>query len=368
MTVPTSRALSSREAEGHQHAQGELRRWWNDRFGQVPYIRVMQRVAHLPWEKPGWFQVISGWVVSELIAAGLPPEGRPILVRTRPWAAIARVRTGVGDVWFKESAPSLAFEPALTVHVASRQPDFSPEIIATEGPRMLTLDAGDQLRGLYRRRSRAPSWDDILPRYAELQIKLADDLPGLLGLRVPDKRPATVSTRYPDLVSRFGGHDAQVAAQLILLSTRLDSLAQALQDPLPMTLIHEEVHEANIFVRDGAARLLDWGEAAVSHPFAGVVNTFRDIAFRRRLRHNGRELKRLRAIYLEPWTRFAPVRQLEELFDAGYLLGMLCRVLAWDAVTEGQAPEVRQEYVHNAEVWLDMFRESFEEGVSLGGP
>ena len=328
----------------------------------------MQRVIHPPWEKPGWFQAISGWVVSELIAAGLPPEGRPILVRTRPWAAIARVRTGGRDVWFKESAPSLAFEPALTVHVASRQPDFSPEIVATKGPRMLTLDAGAQLRALYRRRSRAPSWDDILPRYAELQIKLAVDLPRLLGLRVPDKRPATVSTQYPDLVERFGGRDAQVAAQLLLLSPRLDSLVQGLQDPLPMTVIHEEVHEANIFVRDGTARLLDWGEAAVSHPFAGVVNTFRDVAFRRRLRHDGRELMRLRAAYLEPWTRFAPVRQLEELFDAGYLLGMLCRVLAWDAITQGQAPEVRQEYVHNAEVWLDMFRESFEEGVKLGGP
>ena len=328
----------------------------------------MQEVTNPPWEKPGWFQAISGWVVSELIAAGLPPEGRPILVRTRPWAAIARVRTGVGDVWFKESAPSLAFEPALTVHIASRQPDFSPEIVATKGPRMLTLDAGAQLRALYRRRSRAPSWDDILPRYAELQIKLAADLPRLLDLRVPDKRPEMVSTRYPDLVDRFGGRDAKGEAQLLLLSARLDSLAQALQDPLPMTVIHEEVHEANIFVRDGTARLLDWGEASVSHPFAGVVNTFRDIAFRRRLRHDGRELKRLRATYLEPWTRLAPARQIEEQFDAGYLLGMLCRVLAWDAITQGQAPEVRQEYVHNAEVWLDMFGESFEEGVRLGGP
>lgn len=328
----------------------------------------MQRVTHLPWEKRGWFQAVSGWVVSELIAAGLPPEGKPILVRTRPWAAIARVRTGVGDVWFKESAPALAFEPAVTAHIASRQPDFSPEIVATKGPRMLTLDAGVQLRALYRRRSPAPSWDDILPRYAELQIKLATDLPRLLDLGAPDKRPATVSARYPHLVDRFGGRDAQVAAQMFMLSARLDSLAQALQDPLPMTVIHEEVHEASIFVRDGAARLLDWGEAAVSHPFAGVVNTFRDIAFRRRLRHGGRELKRLRAIYLEPWTRFAPARQLVELFDAGYLLGMLCRVLSWEGLTEGQAPEVRQEYVHNAEVWLDMFRESFEKGVRLGGP
>jgi hypothetical protein len=329
---------------------------------------MMQTVIALPWEKPGWFQAISGWVVSELTAAGLPPEGQPILVRTRPWAAIARVRTGAGDVWFKESAPSLAFEPAVTVQIASRQPDFSAEIVATKGPRMLTLDAGEQLRALYRRRAPAPLWDDILPRYAELQIKLAADLPRLLDLGAPDKRPAIVSARYPDLVERFGGHDAQVTRQMLLLSARLDSLAEALHGPLPMTVIHEEVHEASIFVRDGAARLLDWGEAAVSHPFAGVVNTFRDIAFRRRLRHDGRELKRLRAIYLEPWTRFAPARQLEERFNAGYLLGMLCRVLSWEAITEGRAPEVRQEYVHNAEVWLDMFRESFEEGVKLGGP
>jgi hypothetical protein len=328
----------------------------------------MQKVTHQPWEEPGWFRAISGWVVSELIAAGLPPEGGPILVRTRPWAAVARVRTSAGDVWFKESAPSLAFEPALTVHIASRQPDFSPEIVATKGPRMLTLDAGDQLRALYRRRSPAPSWDDILPRYAELQIKLAADVPKLLGLQVPDKRPTIVSTRYPDLVERFGGHDAQAAARLLSLSARLDSLARALGEPLPMTVIHEEVHEASIFVRDGAARLLDWGEAAVSHPFAGIVNTFRDVAFRRRLRHDGRALKRLRATYLEPWTRFAPARQLEEIFDAGYLLGMLCRVLSWETITEEQAPEVRQEYVHNAEVWLAMFRESFEEGVRLGGP
>jgi hypothetical protein len=329
---------------------------------------MMQKVIHLPWEEPGWFQAISGWVVSELIAAGLPPHGVPILVRTRPWAAIARVRTSVGDVWFKESAPSLAFEPAVTVHIASRRPDFSAEIVATKGPRMLTLDAGEQLRALYRRRSPAPLWDDLLPRYAELQIRLTADVPRLLELGAPDKRPATVTARYPDLVERFGGRDADVMAQMLLLSARLDSLAEALHEPLPMTVIHEEVHEASIFVRDGAPRLLDWGEAAVSHPFAGVVNTFRDIAFRRRLRHNGRELKRLRAIYLEPWTRFAPARQLEELFDAGYLLGMLCRVLSWEAITEGRAPEVRQEYVHNAEVWLDMFRESFQEGVRLGGP
>jgi len=45
-------------------------------------------------------------------------------------------------------------------------------------------------------------------------------------------------------------------------------------------------------VRGGRARLLDWGEAAVSHPFAGLVNTLRDFAYRRRLEPEGREMLR----------------------------------------------------------------------------
>ena len=117
----------------------------------------------------------------------------------------------------------------------------------------------------------------------------------------------------------------------------------------------------------GRPRLLDWGEATVSHPFAGLVNTLRDIAFRRRLKPNGREMLRLRSVYLEPWTRFGSPRELSELFDRGYVLGALCRALTWDRVLTGQRAPVRDEYNRNAAVWLDIiFREGIEEGVRLG--
>ena len=75
-------------------------------------------------------------------------------------------------------------------------------------------------------------------------------------------------------------------------------------------------------VRGGRARLLDWGEAAVSHPFAGLVNTLRDFTYRRRLEPEGREMLRLRDIYLEPWSRFAPSGELRETFKQGYLFGV----------------------------------------------
>jgi hypothetical protein len=321
----------------------------------------------LPWAEPGWFDHVESWVRTELARLGVEPRGELELVRAQPWAAVARVATATGDVWFKQPAPSLAFEPALTAAVSRRYPAFTPEVLATKGPWLLTRDAGPQLRAVLKSREPSPSWDELLPRYAELQIALVDDVAELIALGAPDKRPAVVAAAYPELIERVARLWTVDAKRLLALVPEVESLTDSLAGPVPATLIHEEFHEANVFLQAGRARLLDWGEAAVSHPFAGLVNTLRDIAFRRRLKPNGREMLRLRSIYLEPWTRFASTRELEDLFDRGYLLGALCRAMTWDRVLAGQSTAVRNEYGRNAAVWLDMiFREGIEEGVSLG--
>jgi hypothetical protein len=326
----------------------------------------MQSGTPLPWDEPSWFERVEAWVGAELSRVGLKPQGKLELLRTRPWAAVARVATASGDVWFKEAAPALAFEPGLTVAVSRPCPDFTPEVLAVEGTWMLTRDAGPMLRSFRKSGEPAPSWDEILPRYAELQIQLADDLNELLALGAPDKRPAAVSSAYPDLVERIDGAEPWVRERLRTLAPKLELLVEALQGPLRLTVIHEEAHESNLFVRGGHVRLLDWAEASISHPFAGLVNTLRDIAYRRRLKPNGREMLRLRSVYLEPWTRFAPAAELHELFDRGYLLGTVCRAMTWERILAHQPAPVRAEYGRNATVWLDIFREGIEEGVRLG--
>ncbi len=75
---------------------------------------------------------------------------------------------------------------------------------------------------------------------------------------------------------------------------------------------------------------------------------------------------RLRDIYLEPWSRFAPSGELRETFKQGYLLGTVCRALAWDHILSPLPASVRAEYDRNAAVWLDIFREGVEDGVRLG--
>jgi hypothetical protein len=291
------------------------------------------------------------------------------LERTRPWAAVARIETSEGRLWFKEPSPVMGFEPALTAFVAARRPDDAPEVLAWEGSWLLTRHAGPYLRTLLETGgSPLPVWEVIVRRYSELQLAHVGDSEALLALGVPDKRPRALLDEFPRLVRAVRGLEAVPVerARLVALEPALEASVAALEGPLPMTVIHEEVHEANVFVLDGCARFLDWAEGAVAHPFAGVTNTLRDIAYRCRLEPDSPQLLRLRDIYLEPWTSFAPMQELRAAFTHGYLLGMLCRAVTWERLLAGATQAVRDEYDRNAAVWLDLFREGLEDGVRLG--
>ena len=42
---------------------------------------------------------------------------------------------------------------------------------------------------------------------------------------------------------------------------------------IPETIQHDDLHDAQVFVRDGRYLLLDWGDACVSHPFFSLAVT-----------------------------------------------------------------------------------------------
>lgn len=329
----------------------------------------MATAGAVPWDDPGWLDRAAAWTRAELLRRGIEPRGELTLERARPWAAVAWIETSDGRAWFKEPAPVMAFEPALTAFVFERRPDDAPEVVASEESWLLTRDAGPQLRTLLEGgATAAPAWEDILPRYAELQITLVPEVDRLLALGVPDKRPAALIADYPRLVEEVRALEVVQLdrARLASLQSALERSVDVLDGPVPATVIHEEVHEGNVFVRDGHARFLDWGEGAVSHPFAGLTNTLRDIAYRRGLEPDSSEVLGLRDVYLEPWTRFAPLDELRTMFSQGYLLGTLCRAVTWERFLARASQEARDEYDRNAAIWLDILREGLEDGIRLG--
>jgi Phosphotransferase enzyme family len=230
------------------------------------------------------------------------------------------VPTAEGDAWFKESAPAGAYEAALTQLLAARRPDCIPEVLAAEGARLLTASAGPSAREV----PEQVVWEEIVRLYAELQIELADTVDEVLALGVPDSRPQTLGHPVPG--------------------------------PLPITLIHEEVQDGNVHLRDGRPVFIDWAEASVSHPFAGMTNTLRIVSWRSGWEPGSPEVLRLRDAYLEPWTRFAPLDELYGIFAEGYALGALARAASWERIGD---PE-------KADAWREIHAEACGAEARLG--
>jgi aminoglycoside phosphotransferase (APT) family kinase protein len=116
---------------------------------------------------------------------------------------------------------------------------------------------------------------------------------------------------------------------------------------IPETLQHDDLHDGNVFVRDGRYLLFDWGDSCVSHPFHTLVVTFRAIAhrFQLDLQPGGPELLRLRNAYLEPFADHGTHVELVAAVDLAHLTGTAGRTLAWHRFVSAREPEFRADDV-----------------------
>jgi len=223
-----------------------------------------------------------------------------------------------------------------------------PDVMAADGRRLLTRDAGRRLRNLHDEGVPAPGWEELLVLYAELQIDFMTASAEALSLGTPDRSPALLA----GLAAELSGWRGAVEP--------LRRAADGLGDTVPLTVVHEEATDGNVFVRDGLARLVDWGEASVTHPFVGGLLPLR-VATER---SGGAE--RLRDIYLEPYTRFEPLTELRTAFAHAYLLGTVVRALGWHAVLSPFEPSVAAELGDPVAGWLEVFRGIADGTTRLG--
>ena len=157
----------------------------------------------------------------------------------------------------------------------------------------------------------------MLPLYAGLQLDTAEDRSALLDAGAPDRTLAVLPSLYDELV-------AGESAALRALTPRIAELCEELAGlGLPETIQHDDLHDGQIFVREGRYRFFDWAEACVSHPFFTMTVTLQD------------GLERFRDAYLEPWTRLARREELEAAVPAALVLGGICRALTWRRVIDG---------------------------------
>lgn len=272
-----------------------------------------------------WLSALDAY---DWISQCVSPIGPIERTHESSWATVLRVPLATGSAWFKACERRIqAFEPRLTAELFTRWPSLIPKVLAWDAERswVLLADAGKPIAEL----GNPPKlWLELLPMYAEMQRTESVYVDHHMNHGVPDLRVAMLPARYEELLEenlpiqdreifwlrRYARHFAQLCGDL-------DGSG------VPETIQHDDLHMNNVFVNDatnqGRLRVLDWGDACVSHPFVSAVATFRFLEELNRLPSDDPWFTRLRDAYLEGWGRgFVPT------FKLAYKVGAFAYAIA----------------------------------------
>jgi len=276
------------------------------------------------WLDPEWQLEAHAWIGAQLDRLGLEQSGPIEQPHVRAWATALRVPTTSGAVWFKASIPVLAHEVAVVDVISRRRPDLVPELLASDFERgwMLMADGGVRLRELVESDHDVARWLDVLPRYAELQISLAATADELVAAGAPDRRLAVLPSQYEELLRRRPAEFAGTARGVAELCAQLAAIG------VPETIQHDDLHDGQVFVQDGRYLFFDWGDACVSHPFFSLSVTLEGfLSWGPDDVEDSVDVRPFRDAYLEPFTQFAALADLEAAAAAATRLGWVCRAL-----------------------------------------
>jgi phosphotransferase family enzyme len=275
------------------------------------------------WTEPDWLAEAEGWIRERVTVTGELDQ-----FHVRWWSTVIRVPTGEGDLYFKAVAPGFEFEPALTVRLFELAPDHVTSIVDADLDRawMLMRDAGTRLRELVLTPSDLRHWELALPRYAELQLTATPIAEELLALGVPDARLAVLPEQLRAVLAEpVRGMPVAEQERALEALPEFEALCRELAAyGIAETIQHDDLHDGQVFVRNGRYVFFDWGDSCISHPFHSLTVNLRAAAAKLDLEPGGPEVRRLRDAYLEPFGG------LGEAADLAYRTGTVGRALAWD--------------------------------------
>jgi Ser/Thr protein kinase RdoA (MazF antagonist) len=136
--------------------------------------------------------------------------------------------------------------------------------------------------------------------------------------------PARFEAVLDQIVGQPDEERRRLRASVPWVREACDELAAA---GLPETIQHDDLHDAQVFVRDDRYLLLDWGDACVSHPFFTLAVTLDGvISWGVDDMEASEPTEPYRDAYLEPF-RGRTTSDLVGLAQTARRLGWVCRAL-----------------------------------------
>jgi hypothetical protein len=318
----------------------------------------MANSYRLPWQDPDWIKQAHEWIYAETTRQSIRITGDIQQPHLYPWSTVLIVPTQNGRLFFKATAPETIYEAALTKKLAEWIPDTMPELVAVEPARgwMLMRDGGEQLRQSIRPARDIKPWEPVIPRYAEVQIKLVSHVPEILALGIPDHRLAALPSLYSDLLTdeeslMIDQEKGLTSGEFQELKEKVSRFEQICRDlaaiGIPESLNQCDFHDGNVLIKNGRITFFDWGDANITHPFVSLRTFFVSIEISLELDEYSftPEMETLLNLYLEPWEKFAPRDELAAAYRLSKPVASVVKALLWHAGITRMEEPVRQEYV-----------------------
>lgn len=285
-----------------------------------------------------WWDAAGDWVRASSAAAGYSSARlRRDEARVRPWGTTATVDTAAGPLVFKAVEPRRSFEVTLTRTVADGWPVLAPELHATDDQRgwMLMSHHGEPIAEVLPPMQQVDALCSLLPHYGAMQRGTAGLVDGLVAAGVPDRRLDVLPAQFESFLRAGTLADDLVGRCVGRLPRLRDSAAVLLDPPVPAAIEHADVHGMNVLTREGQARLIDWGDCCVSHPFTALFVPQQFVVAALPAPARAEAGRRMRDAYLEPWGGASTTNLA--LLDSALFVAPLVRVLSLAAEVDGAA-------------------------------
>lgn len=277
------------------------------------------------WQDPDWLAQVHRWIQRELAAQVITITGPIDQFHIRPWSTVMRVPTDGGNVYFKASTSVAVHDTAVTHTIFRYQPDAIPAVLAIDAERgwLLLAEGGQRLREAFKAGKPMSDWSHVLADYAALQIGLAGHVAEFLALGTPDQRLARLPGLYTEiladtqwlLIDQPDGLTAAEYERLLAAASQVAAMCRQLASyGVPESLHHNDLHDGNIFIRNGRTCFFDWGDSSISHPFFCLRTVFVSMENTFGLAENDPVFDSFGRDYWIQWTKFETEANLAAAF------------------------------------------------------
>jgi hypothetical protein len=308
------------------------------------------------WTDSDWLEPAEKWIRDQLGLLNIQVTGPIEQPHVREWGTILRVPTNKGDVYFKATTLLLQNEAAVTQALSNWHPDLLPRLYAADIKQnwMLVADGGLRLRDAFNDGLAIDAWSDVLRAYAAFQIDLSERVEKLMTLTSPDRRLHKLPSLFEGLMADTGwlmiGHPDGLTQEeyerLVAGLPYIERLCRELAAyKIPASLHHGDLHDGNIFMKDGRHLFFDWGDSHITHPFFSLRTVFVSMENTFGYEENDPRFDDFARDYLEPWQKFESRERLWNAYQIANRLWSIPSALQWKFVMS-QLPGVRREMAH----------------------